>query len=155
MEAECLLTLSRSWRRVAWRLCSPPALPLRRSARTAQSCHGATAAVLATCHGAVCRCVLPALVKSQDAWEHTDKRQFGLLCQWCLSWRKGFGSCAALIFVGVVVVADGGRMPADAEQKLAACGVETVFSTSFAFAAKCKNGTIVPWGDSRSTCHLP
>ena len=73
-----------------------------------------------------------------------------------MSWQEGFGSCAALIFVGVVVLAGGGSMPADAEQKLAACGgVETVFSTSYAFAAKCKNGMIVPWGSSSSTCHLP
>ena len=72
------------------------------------------------------------------------------------SWQEGVGSCAALIFVRVVVVPVGGSMPADAEQKLAACGgAEAVFSTTRAFAAKCKNGTIVPWGSSTGTCHLP
>ena len=47
-------------------------------------------------------------------------------------------------------------MPADAEQKLAACGgAETVFSTGNAFAVKFKNGMIIPWGKSTGTCHLP
>ena len=53
----------------------------------------------------------------------------------------------------VVHVPDGGNIPADTEKKLAACGgAETVFSTAGAFAAKCKNGTIVPWGSIGGTC---
>ena len=71
--------------------------------------------------------------------------------------RVGVGvrACANSICL-VVVVPGGGSMPAEAEQKLAACGgAETVFSNLVAFAAKCKNGTIFPWGLSGSTCHLP
>ena len=73
-----------------------------------------------------------------------------------MSWQEGVVSCAVLIFVRVVVVSEGGSMPADAEQKLAACGgAETVFSTGNAFAVKFKNGMIIPWGKSTGTCHLP
>ena len=46
---------------------------------------------------------------------------------------------------------DGGSIPADAEQKLVACGgAKTVVSNPVAFAATCKNGAIVAWGGSGS-----
>ena len=103
-----------------------------------------------------CTCPLPSccermraapLTKVPGGLEYTDRWHV-----W-LCWQEG-AFCAALNIA--VVVPAGGTMPPDAEQKLAACGgAETVFSTERAFAAKCKNGTIVPWGNKGCTCPLP
>ena len=110
------------------------------------------------CHGALSGYVLHPLMKVPGGLDytcvHTDRLHVRLCCGWCLSWREDAAFRVALNMA--VVVPGGGIMPPDTEQKLAACGgAETVFSTEMAFAAKCKNGTIVPWGNKDCTCPLP
>ena len=50
-------------------------------------------------------------------------------------------------------VAGGGKLPSNLNSNLAACGgVDTVFSNSYAFVAKCKDGnTLYAWGHSKCT----
>ena len=48
-----------------------------------------------------------------------------------------------------VAVAVGGCLNNGAKEKLQQCGgAAMVFSTNRAFAAVCKDGSVVPWGDS-------
>ena len=54
-----------------------------------------------------------------------------------------------------VDVADGGIFNNGTEEKLQQCGgAVTIFSTGSAFAAVCKNGSVVPWGRSKGILRL-